>query len=65
MGFERRWWIVDVSEVKKDERGWMRCGMAVEAGGCTVERMRDPGFFFTKPFWDWDWVNYSRPGRVR
>jgi len=23
-----------------------------------------PGFFFTKPYWDWDWIYYSRPGKV-
>jgi len=23
-----------------------------------------PGFVLTKPSWDWDWVNYSRPGKV-
>jgi len=23
-----------------------------------------PGFFLNKPSRDWDWVNYSRPGRV-
>jgi len=23
-----------------------------------------PGFVLTKPSWDWDWVNYSQPGRV-
>jgi len=25
---------------------------------------RIPGFVMTKPSWDWDGVNYSRPGRV-
>ena len=23
-----------------------------------------PGFYLTKLSWDWDWVNYSRSGRV-
>jgi len=23
-----------------------------------------PGFVLTKHSWDWDWVNYSWPGRV-
>jgi len=23
-----------------------------------------PGFVLTKPSWDWDWANYSQPGRV-
>jgi len=31
----------------------------------TVKRNYEvPGFFLTKPSWDWDWVNYSWPGRV-
>jgi len=31
----------------------------------TVKKIyKIPGFVLTKPSWDWDLVNYSRPGRV-
>jgi len=26
--------------------------------------LKIPGFVLIKPSWDWDWVNYSGPGRV-
>ena len=29
---------------------------------CTLNFFYEiPGFVLTKPSWDWDWVNYSRP----
>jgi hypothetical protein len=32
---------------------------------CTVKKYDQiPGLFLTKPSRDWDWVDYSRPGKV-
>jgi len=31
---------------------------------CNAKKIYEiPGFVLTKPSWDWDWVNYFRPGR--
>jgi len=36
-----------------------------ERQGHTLKQIYEiPGFVMTTPSWDWDWVNYSRPGRI-
>ena len=36
-------------------------GLSVVCTYNVIFFLRDSWIFLTKPSWDWDWVNYSRP----